>query len=96
MLTKRKQEQAQSVAISAIGYLADDPALLSRFVALSGCDPGSFRQSAHEPGFQAGILDFFLAHEPSLMAFSANSGIAPEQIVKAKEVLSNSPSSDSL
>ena len=75
--------EAESVAIAALGFLAADPELLGRFLAITGIEAGSIRQAAAEPGFLAGVLQFILAHEPTLMRFSQETGTPPEAVGKA-------------
>jgi hypothetical protein len=60
-------DQAESIALQALAFLASDSELLPRFLALTGIDPGEIRKAAAEPGFLAGVLAFFMAHEPSLL-----------------------------
>lgn len=80
-------DEAESIAVQALGYIAGDPDLLPRFLALSGIAPESIRAAAREPGFLAGVMHFVLAHEPTLIAFSEQSGIAPAQIAGALTAL---------
>ncbi len=80
-------EEAQGIAIEALTFVANDPELLPRFLALTGIAPQSIRTAAREPGFLAGVLQFVLAHEPTLMAFAEQSGIAPSRIGSALPVL---------
>ncbi len=79
--------EAESVAIAALGFLAADPELLGRFLAITGIEAGSIRQAAAEPGFLAGVLQFILAHEPTLMRFSRETGTPPEAVGKALRAL---------
>lgn len=74
---------ADETAITVLGWLANEPEMLSRFMALSGTDPGSLRSAVNEPAFKAGLLDFLMGHEPTLMAFSAATGTPPEAVVQA-------------
>ena len=75
-------DEAEALAARALQFLADEPRLLTRFLAVSGVAPQQLRRAAAEPGFLAGVLDFLLAHEPDLMAFSAASGRPPAEIVR--------------
>ena len=43
----------------------------------------AIRQAASEPGFLAGVLNFVLAHEPTLMRFSEETGIEPARVADA-------------
>jgi hypothetical protein len=64
---------AEALAIEALGFIAADPDLLPRFLALTGIEASSIRMAAREPGFMAGVLNFVLAHEPTLLSFAASS-----------------------
>nr|WP_316653605.1 DUF3572 domain-containing protein [uncultured Gellertiella sp.] len=85
MQTGPKFEKADpsELAIAILGWLASEPEMLSRFLALSGLGPHDLRAAMNEPGFHAGLLDFIMQHEPSLVAFAGASGYSPEQISAA-------------
>lgn len=68
------------MAIAILGWLATEPELLSRFLALTGIGPSDLRHQIGDSGFQAGLLDFIMQHEPSLIAFCNASGYKPEQV----------------
>jgi hypothetical protein len=91
-LKKEKQasstNQPDEIAVSVLTWLSNEPDMLTRFLSLTGLDAGSLRQISASPGFAAGLLEFVLAHEPSLMAFSAHSGYAPEAVSAAWQALS--------
>lgn len=80
-------EAAEALAIAALGHVAADPVLLPRFLAISGIDAAQVRQAAREPGFLAGVLQFLMAHEPTLAAFCAASGHAPAAVAAALRAL---------
>jgi hypothetical protein len=82
-------EAAEQVAISALGFIAGDAELLPRFLAITGIEAASIRQAAREPGFLAGVLDFLLAHDPSLMRFATETGADPASIAQARRMLAN-------
>jgi len=84
---RQKRENAEALAVSALTFVAADPELLPRFLAISGIEAGSIRQAAREPGFLAGVLQFILAHEPTLMRFSEESGTPPQQVSAALRAL---------
>jgi len=81
------RESAEALAIRALGFVAADPELLPRFLAITGIEAQSIRQAAREPGFLAGVLQFILAHELTLMRFSEESGIPPQQVSAALRAL---------
>ncbi|MCT7375685.1 DUF3572 domain-containing protein [Chelativorans salis] len=78
-----QQEQAEAIAIQALSFIASDPELLPRFLALTGIEAGQIRQAANEPGFLAGVLQFVLAHAPTLLSFSEQSGVPPQDVSTA-------------
>lgn len=81
------QENAELLAISGLHFIASDPKLFSRFSGISGIEVHQLRDAATEPGFLAGVLHFIMAHEPTLLEFSANENIDPSQLRKAMNAL---------
>ena len=77
-----------SIAIAALSWISADGEMISRFCALSGIEPGQMRQAADEPGFLAGVLDFVLAHEPTLIRFCDDNAIEPAAVQRAHAELS--------
>jgi len=72
------REEAEAIAVSALGFVAADPELLPRFLAITGIEAASIRRAAAEPGFLAGVLQFVMAHEPALMRFCEETGTPPQ------------------
>ena len=87
MPESEKNAGAEAVAIAALGWIASSPDMLNRFLALTGIEAAQIRAAAAEPGFLAGVLDFLLAHEPSLMAFCEASATAAADVQKARAAL---------
>jgi len=79
----QRREQAEALAIQALGFIAADPELLPRFLAITGIEASAIRQAAREPGFLAGVLQFIAAHEPTLLRFSEETGIPPKSVASA-------------
>lgn len=73
----------ETVAIQALGFIAADPELLPRFLALTGIEASAIRHAAREPGFLAGVLQFILAHEPTLLRFCEEARLAPAAVSAA-------------
>ncbi|RVB37174.1 DUF3572 family protein, partial [Mesorhizobium sp. M7A.F.Ca.CA.001.16.1.1] len=44
------REEAESIAVKALGFVASDPELLPRFLAITGIEVHSIRKAASEPG----------------------------------------------
>ncbi|SIP97901.1 Protein of unknown function [Rhizobium sp. RU20A] len=82
---------ADQIAITALGWLAGEPEQLSRFLALTGSDVSDLRRNAASPGFLAGVLDFLMGHEPTLLAFCSASDLDPNRVVHAAHMLCGPP-----
>lgn len=74
--------------MTALGWIAGDAEQISRFLALTGADVSDLRAAAAEPGFLAGVLDFVMGHEPTLLAFCEAHALAPEDVAQAWQTLS--------
>jgi len=81
------REEAEALAIRALGFVAADPELLPRFLAITGIEAQSIRRAASEPGFLAGVLQFILAHEPTLLRFAEETGTPPAAVGEALRAL---------
>jgi hypothetical protein len=81
------REEAEAIAVSALGFVAADPELLSRFLAITGIEAQAIRRAAAEPGFLAGVLQFIMAHEPTVVRFCEETGTPPESVSTALKAL---------
>jgi len=77
-------EQAETLALQVLAFIAADEERFQRFMALSGTTPDDVRQRATDPDFLAGVYDHMLADEALLVAFADMAAIAPEKIVAAR------------
>ncbi len=82
---------AESIAVQALGYLAEEPERLGRFLALSGLEAGDIRAAAAQPGFLAGVLDYLASDEALLTDFASQIGAAPADVMRAHAALSGGP-----
>lgn len=83
------REQAESLAVAAVAFLAANEERLGRFLALTGLDPLGLRAAAAQPGFLAGVLDHLASDETLLLAFAAHAGIDPAEVDRARIRLSD-------
>jgi Protein of unknown function (DUF3572) len=79
----KSSANAQTIAITIFGWIAQEPDILARFLNLSGLDASQIRTQSQDPAFLLGILDFIMAHEPTLMACCDTTGIKPESVNRA-------------
>jgi hypothetical protein len=82
-----RNEEAEVIALKALGFLASDQERLERFMSLSGLTLSVIRQTASDPGFLAGVLDHLLADQTLLLAFAENAGLTPNDIQKYRRQL---------
>jgi hypothetical protein len=81
------REDAEGIAIMALGFIAGDPERLGKFLSLTGLGPENLRAAAREPHFLGQILGHIADDESLLLSFAANQGIAPEKIMRARILL---------
>lgn len=84
---KLSHEDAEVIALKALGFLARDPERLGRFLALSGIDPAHIRVAAQDSRFLTGVLSHLLGDESLLLTFVADENLDPRLPALAAEVL---------
>ena len=80
-------DAAQSLAVTALGFIAADSDRLSRFLGLTGLGPDNLRTAAADPAFLGSVLDYLVADEKLLIEFAADAGLKPEAVARAHEAL---------
>ncbi len=80
-------DQAEAIALRALAFLAEEPARLGRFLALTGMGPQDLREAAGHGETLAAVLDYVLHDESLLLEFTANNAIAPASIAPAQALL---------
>ncbi len=73
-----KPEQAEIIAIQALGHIAGDDELLFAFFDITGLSPDDLRARATEPEILGGVLDFLMMDEARLLAFCDAAELRPE------------------
>jgi hypothetical protein len=76
-------DQAETVAISALAFLAGDMQRLGRFLALTGLGPGELREQAQSPRLLAAVLEHLSQDESLLLAFAATQRLDPKLVGEA-------------
>ena len=76
-------DEAEHTAVAILGWLAAEPDMLGRFLALSGLQAVQLREAVNDPGFLAGMIDFLVSHEPTLLSFCEATGTAPQTVEAA-------------
>ena len=78
---------AEAVALRALGWTLSDDARASRLLALTGLRPETLRQGLGEPRLLAAVLRFLEAHEPDLLACAGELDLTPLQLVESRRIL---------
>ena len=78
---------AETMAIAALGFLAEDGTRLGHFLALTGLGPAELMADAGSPRMLAAVLEHMLGDEALLLAFAANHGLEPDSVVPAWDAL---------
>ena len=77
-------------ALRALGFLAETPDALARFLNLSGATPADLRDLAGDPQFLGGVLDFLLSDDDLVRHFCAKEGVDAQAVHLARHRLSQS------
>ena len=81
------RDAAETLAIRAIGFLAEEPRRISRFLALTGMDMETLVQGAETAAVQVAVLDHLLGDESLLMVFAGHASIDPETVSASRALL---------
>ena len=74
-------------ALQALAWILSEDDRAQRFVGLTGIDPGDLRTRAAEPVVMDAALGFLEGHEPDLIACAGALGVAPIELVAARQRL---------
>ena len=84
-------DDAEALALRALGFLAAEPARLEPFLAATGLGPSTLRAAAQEPGFLAAVLDHLAGNDSLLLEFAGNLSLNPEIVAQARAALTGPP-----
>ncbi len=81
-MTSPKQN-AETIALEALGFVAADDTELGRFLALSGLSIDDLRASAGSAETLRAVMEYVMGHEPTAKAFAQSRDYRPEDLAKA-------------
>jgi 2-hydroxychromene-2-carboxylate isomerase len=87
MPSSSSREAAETLAIQALGFLAEDPERFAAFLAATGLSVEAVRDAAGDTGFLTGVLDYMLGDERLVTGFADNAGIDPAALARAQRAL---------
>ena len=82
------RDEAETIAIQALGFLAEEPNRIGRFLSLTGMEPGTLMEGAETAAVQVALLDHLLGDESLLMVFSGHAALTPDAVAEARALLS--------
>ena len=87
MRVRMDPEAAQTLALKALGFVANSQGALERLMELSGMDQMTLREGASEPEILASLLDFLLQNEELLVDFCHEESVDPKDVHMARHLL---------
>lgn len=81
------RNSAETVALSALGWLVSDEEMLSIFLGATGAGADELRARAQDPEFLGSVLDFLLMDDAWVIAFCDNAGLSYDQPMRARAAL---------
>ena len=81
------RDAAEVLAIKALGWIAGNDELSGAFLGASGAAADELRERAGDPEFLGFVLDFLLADEDALLAFSESADVQPDAPMRARAAL---------
>jgi hypothetical protein len=84
---KSEQEQAETVAIQALGWMAGNDEVLGQFMGASGASIDDLRAGAGDPAFLGALLDFLMLEDAWIIAFCDAANLPYEAPMRARAAL---------
>ena len=81
------KDAAESLAVQALAFIAQDAERLGRFLAVTGIGPGEIRAASGDPAFLAGVIDYLASDEQLIKDLAGETGIDPLTVEQARFVL---------
>lgn len=85
--TNDAANDAEVLALGALGWTLGEDERASRLLALTGLTAELLRERIGDPAFLAAVLRFLESHEPDLLACAGGLGVSPAALVAAREAL---------
>lgn len=73
---------SEALAAFCLGHLAEDPRQLAEFMGVTGYSPTALRGAVGTEQLGRGLIDYFAANEPLLLALCANNSLKPEEFMR--------------
>lgn len=83
-MTDKETNDAEAIALAALGWTLADDARAARLLALTGLGAEDLRTRIADPVLLAALLRFLEAHEPDLVACAEALGTGAGDLVAAR------------
>ena len=83
-MTGQETNEAEAIALAALGWTLADDARAARLLALTGLDADALRAGLTDASLLAAVLGFLEAHEPDLVACADALNLDAAAIVAAR------------
>ena len=84
---RSEQEQAETLAIQALGWMAGNDEVLGQFMGASGASIDDLRAGAADPAFLGALLDFLMLEDAWITAFCDSAGLPYDAPMRARAQL---------
>jgi len=84
---KRQKDDAETLALKALTFLASDEEAMGNFLARCGADIDTVRARAKDPEFLGFVLDHLMTEDEAVLAFAASEQIDPMDVPQARAAL---------
>ncbi len=84
---KMRQDQAETVGLQALAWMASQEEVFGAFLGASGASAGDVAEAAGRPEFLGAVLDFVMMEDAWVMAFCDGAGLAYGVPMQARAVL---------
>ena len=81
------RDEAETIAIRALGFMAEDEDRIGAFMAETGLSPDDLRDQAASATILTAVLDYLTRDESLLLMFATNADIPPEHLTPALMLL---------
>jgi len=82
-----KSDMAETLALKALAFLLNSPAVRERLTAQSGLDGSTLGPRLEEPEVLGAILDFLLSDDELLVEFCAAESVSAQSVHLARHIL---------
>jgi Protein of unknown function (DUF3572) len=83
----RNPQDAETVALNVLGFLAESPQAMEKLMIQSGLDLSTIRKRTADRDFLAAVVDFLMSNEELLVDFCQTRGIDPKTVQLAAHQL---------